>query len=230
MRKTDRQEDPALNLDDDDSIEIVEVWGMDEDSPGASVVPDDDPDELILTLDDPDPPGDPYLSDGAMASAVRTPAMSPSALRDVSDQERLLRVQADFENLKKRVEREAEETRRQAAAALIGRILPVLDNFERALSAEAGAETNADALRRGVALIFRQMLDELRKEGLEAIESVGQTFDPEVHEAVETGSVPEFPNDVVIEELQRGYRLRGRVLRPALVRVNVNLTAGDSGA
>ena len=85
----------------------------------------------------------------------------------------------------------------------------------------ASSVVNGDGLRQGIELIFRQMLDELRREGLEAISAVGQAFDPEIHDAVETESCSDYPADTVIEELLRGYTLRGRLLRPALVKVNV---------
>jgi len=214
MSESQEPEHTVLGLDDDDGIEIVEVVGLDEDSPGAHAVPD----EVELTLDDPEDEAEHSGPAGASSPAV-------AAADGEGERERLLRIQADFENTKKRLLRETEENRRPAAAPLIKRILPVLDNFERALSTEPGAETSAENLRRGVELIFRQMLDELRKEGLESIDSVGQAFDPEIHDAVETARLDEIPAGTVVEELQRGYRLRGRLLRPSLVRVNVN----DSG-
>lgn len=226
MTKTETPQESVLDLDDDDGIEIVEVVGLDDDSPAASVVPDDDPDEVVLSLDSPDSPdeySEPKMGAAAEAGIEPTP---DDGRPGRSDQERLLRVHADFENYKKRVERQADENRKQAAASLITRILPVLDNFERALSVGSAGENGDDNLRQGVALIFRQFVEELRREGLETFESVGQPFDPEIHDAVETTHVPDHPADTVIEELQRGYRLHGRLLRPALVKVN--LTELDS--
>jgi molecular chaperone GrpE len=105
-------------------------------------------------------------------------------------------------------------------------LLPVLDNFERALSTARQAGVDGQ-LHDGVALIFRQLLDELRREGLEAVDTVGEPFDPAVHEAVATAEDTGLPPHTIVEELQRGYLLQGRLLRPALVRVA--LAPGETG-
>lgn len=224
MMKSENKEEAVMDLGDDDDIEIVEVVGLEEDVPGSAAIPDDDPDELVLALDSPDFLDDDSSESGFGSGAVAVAPVVGDAPPEVSDGERILRIQADFENFKKRVEREAEETRRQASASLVSRILPVLDNFERALALESCDDANGDNFRQGVELIFRQMMNQLQREGLEPIEAVGQIFDPEIHDALETGSNADYPADTVIEELQRGYRLRGRLLRPALVKVNVTST------
>ena len=187
---------------EDGDIEIVEVVGLEEDSPGAEPI-DDAPDEIVLDLDEPESPG--------------PRATAP----DGGDDEQLARLRAEFENMQRRVEREQHHYRSQANAGLIGRLLPVLDNFERAL-AVGGNGVNGEALRDGIILIFRQLLEALRKEGLEAIEVIGEPFDPAVHEAVETDSESTMPANTIIEELQRGYRLNSRLLRPSLVKVRVD--------
>ncbi len=108
-----------------------------------------------------------------------------------------------------------------ASAQLISRLLPVLDNFERALNAASQTE-GGPGFYDGIALIFRQLLEELRREGLTAVDTVGEPFDPEVHEAVATSTDSDFPPNTVVEELQRGYLLHDRLLRPALVQVSID--------
>lgn len=133
--------------------------------------------------------------------------------------DRFIRTLADFDNYRKRQTTLIEDTRRFANEILIGDLLPILDNFERAIEANA-SQPNADALVEGVRLIHRQLSDTLRKAGLEPIEAVGQPFDPTVHEAImevppAEGQEPHH----VVEELRKGYKLNGRVLRASLVKV-----------
>ena len=130
--------------------------------------------------------------------------------------DRLARLQAEFDNARKRAAREQQEFREYAAADVIRNILPVLDSFERALKAPAG---DAHDLRSGLELIYRQFQDALQKMGVQPIESVGKPFDPRVHEAVEMVDTTEAEDHHVLDELQRGYNYKGRLLRPAMVRV-----------
>jgi molecular chaperone GrpE len=202
-------------MSENDEIEILEVVGLDEDSPAAGAreeEQDETSSEITLRFDD---------EKEAAAGAAAPPDEAPngSAIA-VSDREKLLRLSADFENFKKRAEREREANERHAAAGLVSRLLPVLDNFERALAAEIPPD-NGRAFRDGVALIFRQLLEELRREGLGAVDSLGQEFDPNLHEAVATDSVPGLPGNTVVEELRRGYLLHDRLLRPAQVKVSL---------
>lgn len=134
-------------------------------------------------------------------------------------QDRYLRALADFDNYRKRQATEMADARRFANEGLIGDLLSVLDNFERAIGASE-TQANPDALVEGVRLIHRQLADVLKKAGLEPIESVGQPFDPTVHEAIMEVEPAEgqAPHEVA-EELRRGYRLNGRVVRPSLVKV-----------
>ncbi len=204
--------DPELAED----IEILEVVGVDEDG-----VPIDgaDEDDVELVFDESDSAGDTEMR-GAGTSA---------SVEDVELRERLLRLQADFENFKKRIERERADHFRYATFELIGRILPVLDNFERAMAAvRPGAAS--DALIEGVALIHRQLVSELSASGLRAMESVGEAFDPARHEAVATDADPAQPPHTVTEVFQRGYFLYDRVLRPAMVRVRVDESDGGAEA
>jgi molecular chaperone GrpE len=133
--------------------------------------------------------------------------------------DQLLRRQAEFENYRKRIERERGETYQRARAEILLEMLPIVDNFERALSSLEKGGGDAEALRHGIELIHKQFNDALMKFGLEPVESVGQTFDPHVHEAVTTGPSEEHEENTVIEEFQRGYKLGDRLLRPARVKV-----------
>ena len=133
--------------------------------------------------------------------------------------DRLARLQAEFDNARKRAAREQQEFREYAAADVIKNILPALDSFERALKAPAG---DSNDLRSGLELIYRQFQDALQKMGVRPIESVGKPFDPRVHEAIEMIDTNEAEDHHVLDELQRGYNYKGRLLRPAMVRVARN--------
>jgi molecular chaperone GrpE len=129
----------------------------------------------------------------------------------------LVRRQADFDNYRKRVDREREQDRHRAVESLVERLLPVLDAFDRAL---AGQEVAADAeYRKGFDLIRRQLWDALSKQGLVRIESTGKEFNPHFHHAIQSVQTSEHAEGIVIEELQPGYLYHERVLRPAMVRV-----------
>jgi len=132
--------------------------------------------------------------------------------------DRLARLQAEFDNARKRGVREQQEFREFAAADVIRSILPILDSFERAL--KAGGD--AGDFRSGVELIYRQFQDALQKMGVQPIAALGQAFDPRVHEAVEMVDTSEVPDHHVFDELQRGYKYKERLLRPAMVRVARN--------
>ena len=136
--------------------------------------------------------------------------------------DRLARLQAEFDNARKRATREQQEFREFAAADVIKKILPVLDSFELALKAPAAADSNSTDLRSGLELIYRQFQDALQKLGVQPIESVGKPFDPRVHEAIEMVDTSEAEDHQVLDELQRGYNFKGRLLRPAMVRVARN--------
>jgi molecular chaperone GrpE len=142
--------------------------------------------------------------------------------RDRDDlHDRLLRTAAEFDNFRKRTERERRELHEAAAADLIRDLLPVVDDLERALAA-APADRGADTLegfREGVELIHRQVLDVLRRRGVQPIETEGQPFDPNWHEAVVYESADGRPDGEIIGEVRRGYRLGQRLLRPSMVRV-----------
>ena len=132
--------------------------------------------------------------------------------------DRLARLQAEFDNARKRAAREQQEFREFAAADVIKNFLPILDSFERAL--KAGGD--ATDFRNGVELIYRQFQDALQKSGVQPIVAVGQPFDPRIHEAIEMVETTEAPDHQVVEELQRGYKYKDRLLRPAMVKVARN--------
>lgn len=132
--------------------------------------------------------------------------------------DRLARMQAEFENARKRAEREKAEFRDHATANVVEQFLPVLDNFELALKATGSEEQ----LRSGVSLIVKQMEEVLAKLQVKAVPALGEQFDPRVHEALGAVERDDVPDQHVAEEIRRGYRLREKLLRPALVRVAHN--------
>jgi molecular chaperone GrpE len=131
----------------------------------------------------------------------------------------LVHRQADFENFRKRVDRERQQDRSRAVASLLEGLLPVLDAFERAIAAHD--DPDYQEYRKGFELIQRHLWEVLAKQGLERIEAVGQQFNPHEHHAIERVESADHDDGMVIEELQAGYRLHDRVLRPAMVRVAV---------
>jgi len=132
--------------------------------------------------------------------------------------DRLARMQADFENSRKRAAREQQEFRDYALADAIRALLPTLDSFERALQ----SSRERSDLRDGVELIYKQLQDTLTKLGLRPIPAKGEPFDPRLHEAIEMVETSEVPDHQILEELQRGYKLKDRLLRPAMVKVASN--------
>jgi molecular chaperone GrpE len=132
-------------------------------------------------------------------------------------QDRLLRSRAEFENARRRFERERSEFLQFAAVDSVKEILPILDDFERALKVETADREYA----KGVELIHQRLSETLKKMGLEAIESAGRRFDPNLHQAVERVPTDEAEDQTILGEFQRGYNFKGKLLRPAMVRVAV---------
>ena len=157
----------------------------------------------------------------AVPDAERTAVSEIDKLKAERDAllDRQARLQAEFDNARKRAVREQQEFREFAAVDVVKNFLPVLDSFERALQAKGG-ETGD--FRGGIELIYRQFQDALQKLGVQPISSVGQPFDPRLHEAVEMVDTTEAEDHHVLEELQRGYKYKDRLLRPAMVRVARN--------
>src|SRR5581483_9942007 len=133
--------------------------------------------------------------------------------------ERLARQQAEFENSRKRAVKEQQDYREYALGDAIKAMLPALDSFERALRTEGAG---AGDFRAGVELIYKQLQDALARLGVEHVGAVGEKFDPHFQEAIEVVDTPDAKDNHVIEELQRGYKLKNRLLRPAMVRVARN--------
>lgn len=132
--------------------------------------------------------------------------------------DRLLRTSADFENFKKRAAREKIEAAQYATASLLGKIIPVIDNFEMALAAAQTAPgEKTSALQSGVAMIQTQLKSVLTEAGLEEIDATGKPFDPSLHEAVSQQETDAVPEDHVAQQLRKGYKLKERLLRPATV-------------
>jgi molecular chaperone GrpE len=132
--------------------------------------------------------------------------------------DRLARMQAEFENARRRTVKEQQDYRDYAAADTIKSLLPVLDSFERAVTVKA----DAAEFRNGVELIYKQLQSVLEKLSLQPIKAKGEPFNPHLHEAIEMVDTTDVPDHEVIEELQRGYKLKDRLLRPAMVRVARN--------
>jgi molecular chaperone GrpE len=135
-------------------------------------------------------------------------------------QQRTLRVQADFDNFRRRTQKEKEDLGKYASSKLITELLPVIDNFERALQA---SEENPEfeSFSKGVNMIFRQLESVLATEGLTAMKSVGEPFNPEYHQAIMQVESDEYEEGIVVEEVQKGYMLKDKVLRPAMVKVSM---------
>lgn len=138
--------------------------------------------------------------------------------------DRLARLQAEFDNARKREAKERQDARDRGIEAAVEPFLGVMDNFALALKAEGSVEQ----LRAGVDLILKQMEEALRGLSVQPVESVGAPFDPRVHEALASVETPEFPDHQVLEEIRRGYKLREKLLRPALVKIATNAAQRDA--
>jgi molecular chaperone GrpE len=133
--------------------------------------------------------------------------------------DRLLRKQAEMDNFRKRTQKEKEELRQYAAEELIRSLLPTLDGFERAL--QHRDENAPAAFYEGLELIYRDLREVLGRAGLTPIETAGQVFDPYLHQAVETVNAPDRREHEIVQEMQRGYKLKNKLLRPAIVKVAI---------
>jgi molecular chaperone GrpE len=167
----------------------------------------------------------PAESSGSDAGSAAAPAQEASLAEQVQKliaekqdlTNTLVRLQADFDNYRKRIEKERDQARHRGVEHLIEQLLPVLDGFDRALAAHD--DPAYEEYRKGFELIRKQLWDVLAKQGVHRIESVGKEFDPNVHHAIEHVPTTDYPDGAVIDELQPGYTFHHRVLRPAMVRV-----------
>jgi molecular chaperone GrpE len=178
-----------------------------------------DEEEIEIELLDPDNPASQSLEMGVQAPTHELEKQLET-LRKEKDElyDRLLRKHADFENLRKRLEKEKREFHQYALSDIMGELIFILDNFERAIS--HSDDSGNPEYRKGIELIYRQLKDLLEKRGLRAIESQGKKFDPNFHEAVAREERNDLEEGTILEELQRGYFFGNRLLRPAMVKVS----------
>lgn len=165
-------------------------------------------------------------SEAFVESEVSAPDVTTDQLRDLEVQvetlksrnDQLMRVAADFENYKRRQEREREEMAKYAGQQVVANLLPVLDNFERALQ----VQNAQDPVRfvEGIQMIQKQLNEVLTKANVEVVEAVGQPFNPEFHEAIASEVNDEVEDETVLEEFQKGYIMHGRLIRPSIVKVS----------
>jgi molecular chaperone GrpE len=168
-------------------------------------------------IDDQNPQDISAATQERTAATEQTEALETLRREKDALQDRLLRTAAEFDNYRKRVDRERRELSEYAGADILSDLLPIVDDLERALQAAPGGE--AESYRRGVELIHKQMTDLLRKRGVKSIEAVGTQFDPRYHEAVMHEVSADHREGEVTAELRRGYTLGDRLLRPAAVKV-----------
>ncbi|MFU0768113.1 nucleotide exchange factor GrpE [Staphylococcus pasteuri] len=135
------------------------------------------------------------------------------------NEEKYLRLYAEFENYKRRIQNENKINKMYQSQGVLTDILPTIDNIERALQIE-GEDESFKSLQKGVQMVHESLLRALKDNGLEEIESEGQEFDPNVHQAVVQDDNPEYGSGIITQELQKGYKLKDRVLRPSMVKVN----------
>ena len=130
-----------------------------------------------------------------------------------------VRLYADFDNYRRRVKLDAEAAQKYRAQSLVTNLLPALDNFDRAINSTKETEETKPILQ-GMNMVLSSILSAMKEEGVEVIESVGKEFDPHVHQAIMQDNNEEFGSNIVVEEFQKGYKLKDRVIRPAMVKVN----------
>jgi len=166
--------------------------------------------------------GDAAADQDEAAQAIGEQDTKLAALERLAEenQNRYLRAQADFDNFRRRTMKEKEELSQYATAKLVGQLLPVLDNFQRALQTNAEAAEQSDSFAKGVDMIYRQLFQVLESEGLKPMEPIGQPFDPEHHQAIMQVETDEYEEGTVVEVMQSGYWLKDKVIRPAMVKVS----------
>ena len=170
--------------------------------------------------------GDENQENNVESESVRVDADVAKLATDLEDlRQTLRRRQADFDNYKKRIEKERAEDSKRTTARLIEALIPVIDGFEQALAAHREAEY--ENYRRGFELIYKQLLDNISKLGVERIDPTGKPFDPHLHQAMDRTETTEHEDGTVLQVFQPGYVFHGRVLRPAMVRVAVGPAAAS---
>ena len=152
------------------------------------------------------------------AAALKAQVESLKAALEEKDN-RVKRLQADFENFRRRTSKEREELANVVTQDLLKSMLPILDNFDRAMAAE---QKDNESFQKGVEIIYTQLHETLKNAGLELIDTAGQKFDPNFHQAVMRVENPDLEDDTIAQELQKGYIVKGRVIRPSMVQVVSN--------
>jgi len=171
--------------------------------------------------------GDP--NEAASAETQRADADLAKLTADLDDlRQTLLRRQADFENYRKRIEKERAEDSKRHTARVVEALIPIVDGFEHALAAHREAEY--ESYRQGFELIYKQLLDNLARLGVERVDPLGKSFDPHLHQAMDRTETQEHPDGEILQVFQPGYVFHGRVLRPAMVRVAVHPASASKEA
>lgn len=164
---------------------------------------------------------EPIFAEGEATTEEGSPELKIKELEAKIDEmdNRYLRLQADFDNSRRRSRMDLEAAQKYRAQSLATDLLDALDNFERAMQVEADNEQTKSLLQ-GMDMVYKGLVEALKKEGIEPIEAVGKEFDPHLHQAVMQVQDENFDSNVVVEEFQKGYMLKDRVIRPAMVKVN----------
>lgn len=205
---------------DNGKDEMEDIYVIDES--GEVVSGDPEPEEESDSLEPVPPRERSRDSAGAGVEQGTDVAALEKEVRELQDQ--YLRSRADFENFRRRSEREKQDYFKHALSEVVRELLPVIDNFERALA--SGAEGGED-FRKGIELIHRQFNDVLQKQGLRAVDAAGVPFDPTIHEAITSEERPDLPLNTVVEVFQKGFFLNDRLVRPAMVKVSSGGPAGQ---
>jgi molecular chaperone GrpE len=176
-----------------------------------------DPDVRTIPAEDKEPSAEGAATDLAAQVTALTAERDRLAAEKAELNDRLVRRQADFENFRRRAERDRSDFVQFAGMEFVRELLPILDDFERALQVEC-----ADAgYTKGIELIYTRLFEALKKMGLEPMDTVGQTFDPNLHQAIERVETDESEDQTILGEFQKGYKFKGKLLRPAMVKVAV---------
>lgn len=153
------------------------------------------------------------------AEAAQDNELEQAKAQAEENHQRYLRAQADFDNFRRRTLKEKEDLAKYASLKLVTELVPILDNFERAIATNPNSG-DTESFTKGVDMIFRQLQQVLEQEGLTAMNTVGEAFNPEFHQAIMQVESDEYEEGIVVEEVQKGYMLKDRVLRPAMVKVS----------
>lgn len=158
-------------------------------------------------------------TEGAEEKADNNSEVEALKAKAAETEDKLLRLRADFENFRRRTRQEKEELGNSVEAEFVKNLLPLIDNFERAMAADT---TDVETFKKGMIMIQKQLMDALKNKGLESIETKDAKFDPNFHQAVMRVENPDLEDDTIAMEMQKGYMVKGKVIRPAMVQVVSN--------